>query len=334
MTPLTELPNATVPYVLEAGGGRGHQLIDQVGRCVVGAEESGEAMSVMTLVGPKGWPIPLHYHDHEFEFFYCYDGQVQLWADEESRLLIPGDFGYIPPGTVHSYQLHRAGSSFVGPIIPAGWDRFFDLCGTPYSGPAYAPGPYLPPPFEKFQQAEIEFNMKYRPDMSFTPPSDAAPDDALPGEQRAYFLRRGEGTRHLLGGQLQTALCTSAETGGRIAMTTVELPRGATMPAHTHARTHETLIVLDGVLSVTLDDAAHTATRGDTVNVPAGCAHAYAAQSGYAKVLTMSAPGGLERLFALAGEPTDQPIFPTGPAAPPDPERLAAAAAELDVSFA
>src|SRR4051794_34868610 len=104
--PVTTLPGEPVPYVIEAGSGRAHVLLGEVGRALAGAEETNGAMSVMALDGPKSErPIPLHYHDREFEFFYCLRGAVQLWADDESRVLQPGDFGYVPPGTLHAYQL-------------------------------------------------------------------------------------------------------------------------------------------------------------------------------------------------------------------------------------
>ncbi len=162
--PVTTLPGETVPYVIEAGSGRAHVLLGEVGRALVGAEESGGAMSVMTLDGPRAErPIPLHYHDNEFEFFYCLRGAIQLWADDSSRVLAPGDFGYIPPGTLHAYQLRGNFSTFVGPIVPGGWDRFFDLTGEPFATAAFPQGPKGPPPFEKFGRAEVEFKMKYRP---------------------------------------------------------------------------------------------------------------------------------------------------------------------------
>jgi quercetin dioxygenase-like cupin family protein len=122
--PVTALPGKPVPYVLEAGSGRAHVLLGEVGRVLMGAEETDDRMSVMTLTGPRaGRPIPLHYHDREQEFFFCWRGRIQLWADEESRVHSPGDFGFIPPGTVHAYQLrgnnsrsyarssHRAGTA-------------------------------------------------------------------------------------------------------------------------------------------------------------------------------------------------------------------------------
>jgi hypothetical protein len=40
-TALTALPGEPIPYVVTQGGGRAHLLIDQVGRCLAGAEETG-----------------------------------------------------------------------------------------------------------------------------------------------------------------------------------------------------------------------------------------------------------------------------------------------------
>jgi quercetin dioxygenase-like cupin family protein len=329
--PVTVLPGEPVPYVIEAGSGRAHVLLGEVGRALVGAEESAGAMSVMALDGPRAErPIPLHHHDDEYEFFYVLRGAVQLWADDESRVLAPGDFGYIPPGTLHAYQLRGHHSTFVGPVVPGGWDRFFDLTGEPYAGPAFPTGPKGPPPFERFGRAEVEFKMKYRPDASYAP-ATPLDDAAVPGAQQPYFLACGEGPRHALGGQLQTLLAGAEQTSGRTAMTTVEMAKGPGLPAHVHERTYESLMVLEGRLHVVLDGTEHTLGRGDTASIPAGVEHAYRGDGHYTKVLTMSAPGGLEKLIAGAGEATDEHIF--GPAGEVDVDALREAAAGLDVVF-
>jgi quercetin dioxygenase-like cupin family protein len=330
--PVTVLPGEPVPYVIEAGSGRAYVLLGEVGRALVGAEESGGAMSVMSLDGPRAErPIPLHYHDSDYEFFYVLRGAVQVWADDQSRVLQPGDFGYIPPGTLHAYQLRGHCSTFVGPIVPGGWDRFFALTGEPFAGAAFPTGPKGPPPLEKFGRAEVEFNMKYRPDAPYAPATEAA-DDTLPAAQQPYVLRAGEGPRHELPGQLQTLLVGAEQTSGKLTMTTVELCKGPGLPAHLHERTHEALIVLEGRLALTLDGAEQVLTRGDTASIPAGTEHAYRGAGHYTKVLTMSAPGGRERLIATAGTPTQEHIF--GAPASVDPDALRAAAAGLDVVFA
>src|SRR4051812_47672223 len=333
--PVTSLPGVAVPYVIEAGSGRAHALLGEVARALVGAEESGGAMSVMSLDGQKaGRPIPLHYHDHEYEFFYCLRGAIQLWADDESRVLMPGDFGYIPPGTLHPSQLRGHYTTFVGPVVPGGWDRFFDLCGEPYPDAGYpAGGPKGPPPFDKFARAEVEFKMKYRPDAQYAEARSDAADDTVPAGQEAYFLRCGEGTRHELAAQLQTLLVGAEQSSGTTTMTTVEMAKGPGLPSHVHERTHEALMVLEGRLRVVLDGEEHVLGRGDTASIPAGVAHSYAGDGHYTKVLTMSAPGGLEKLIArAAGEATDTHI--AAPASgSPDLDALREAAAELDVTF-
>jgi quercetin 2,3-dioxygenase len=328
---LTELPGQTTPYVLAAGGGRAHLLIDQVGRCLAGSEETGGALSMMTLDGPAGRPIPLHFHNQELEFFFCHRGTMQLWLGGQSRILHPGDFGYAPPGTVHAYGLLSHHAGFVGPIIPGGWDRFFDLTGIPYDGAAPFPVGFRPEvPFAKFGQAEHDFDMKYLPEAPYAEPSTEA-DDTLPGAQSAYFLRAGEGPRHRFAGSLVTALCTGAETDGKLNMFTLQTPRGAGVPAHVHDETTEALYVLEGSLRVWLDGEEHAVGGGDFVNIPAGTRHRWEGGAFFTKAVAMSTPGGLGRVLERAGEPTDLHMFSRDTPAPLTGEQLTAAAEGVDL---
>ena len=96
-------------------------------------------------------------------------------------------------------------------------------------------------------------------------------------------------------------------------------------------RTHAALTVLEGRLVLSLDGTEHTLARGDTASIPAGTEHAYRGDGHHTKVLTMSAPGGLEKLIASAGEPTSEHVF--GTAGPVDLDALRSASAGLDVSF-
>jgi quercetin dioxygenase-like cupin family protein len=341
MTPLstpgarTDLPAAAVPYVVSAGGGRAHLLIDQVGRCLGGAEETGGAMSMMTLDGPAGRPIPLHFHNQEYEFFFCHRGTMQLWLDGESRILHPGDFGYAPPGTVHAYGLLSHHAGFIGPIVPGGWDRFFDLTGIPYSGTAPYPVGFMPEvPFAKFGQAEHDFDMKYLPEEPYAQPRADAPDDTLPGSRTSYFLRAGAGPRHRFAGGLATALCTAAETDGKLSMFTLELPAGAGVPAHVHEQTTEGVYVLEGTVRVWLDGAEHQLSTGDYASIPTGTSHRWEGGSFFSKTVWMTTPGGLEAAVERAGEPTELDMFADDTVTPLSADGLAGAAEGLDVRLA
>ena len=330
----TELPGQATPYVLGDGGGRAFLLIDQVGRCLAGAEETSGAMAMMTLDGPAGRPIPLHFHNQEHEFFYCHRGPIQLWLNDESRILQRGDFGYVPPKAIHAYALHGNHAGFLGPITPGGWERFFDLTGIPYDGAAPFPVGFRPEiPFAKFGQAEHDFDMKYLPEHEYAAPTTDAPDDTLPDSSQPYFLRAGEGPRFLFAGGLATVLCGAAQTDGQVSMLTLELPRGAGMPAHRHARANEGIYVLEGSLRVTLDGAEHRLGTGDYVSIPPGTEHSWEGDAFFTKALVSSAPGGIEALIERAGEPTELHMFSRAAPEPLSTEALREAADGLDVTI-
>ena len=327
--PIRELPGKPVPYHLLDGEGRASLLLGQVGRTLAGEQETASALSVMSALGPADRPIPMHYHEREHDYFFCVRGRIQVWADGESRILTPGDVASVPPGVLHAYQFHDHYSQFMGPIAPAGWDRFFDFTGTPYAGPAYPQVDPSPPPFEKFGAAEAKFGMKYVMDAPYTEAGTGA-DDTLPGESRAYFLRAGEGPRHELFGQVAFQVLTGAESGGALGMTVTEGPRSAGLPSHVHERTHEAIFCLDGRVRVTADGDEAVLTRGDFFSVPAGVAHRYALEAHFNRFVTMYGPAGPERLHELAGTIASQRIFPEQ-APVVDEDRLAAAVAALDI---
>jgi quercetin 2,3-dioxygenase len=320
-----------VPYYLADGGGRSHLLLGQVGRALAGSEETGGQMSVMTAVGPAGRPIPMHRHEREHDYFFCVRGRIQVWADGASRILYPGDVASVPAGVLHAYQFHGHYSQFMGPIAPAGWDRFFDLTGSPYAGPAYPQVDNSPPPFAKFGEAEHRFAMKYFPEEPYPEPADGL-DDALPGTRSAYFLRAGEGPRHTLFGQTSFQLMTGAESGGQLGMTVTEGPRGPATPTHIHQSTYEAVYCLDGRLRFTVDGIEHLLTGGDFLSIPSGSEHSYVMEAQLTRFASMYGPAGVERFYELAGEVAEQQIFPEH-AVPADPGRLAAAASELDITF-
>lgn len=328
-----ELPGSATPYVLRHGGGRAFLLIDQVGRCLAGAEETNGAMAMMTLEGPAGRPIPLHFHNEEHEFFYCHRGPIQLWLNDESRILQRGDFGYVPPKAIHAYALHGNHAGFIGPITPGGWERFFDLTGIPYAGAAPFPVGFRPEiPFAKFGQAEHDFDMTYLPEHPYAEPTTDACDDTLPETGAPYFLRAGEGPRFLFAGGLATILCGAAQTGGQVSMVTLELPRGAGVPAHRHAESTEGIYVLEGALRLTLDGAEHVLGTGDYASIPTGTEHGWRGEAFFTKALVSSVPGGLERLLGRVGEPTELHMFGREAPAPLSAAALREAADGLDIA--
>ncbi|WP_216326469.1 quercetin 2,3-dioxygenase [Deinococcus aestuarii] len=327
------LPTTTTPYVLEAGGGTSGVLLGQTTRILVGGAQSGGALAVVAVLGPKDRPIPFHSHRGARDTFFVTRGQMQLWSGQESRVLNPGDFAYVAPGTAHAYQFLGNYTETVGVITPGGWEEFFVFTSNPYHGPAFPPVDTSPPPFERLGRAQELHDVAFRRDLSPFPATGGELGETLPGGEESYFLRADCGTRHVMFGQVCTVLAGGAQTGGALGMAVIEGPRGARMPAHVHRATHEVLYVLNGRLRVTLDGAGTVAYPGDCVNIPAGCVHAYALEGGSTRFLTMNAGAGIEGLFAVAGEAWAYPVFPDQTPAPGDQPDLARAEGTLDIAF-
>ena len=112
-----------------------------------------------------------------------------------------------------------------------------------------------------------------------------------------------------------TILVGGAETGGRLALVTLVLMRGAEPPRHRHHWEDEALYVLDGELAIWLGGAWHRVPTGAAILLPRGVEHGVAVVSARARVLAVLTPAGFEGFYRdLSG-------------AAPDLERLVATAA-------
>jgi uncharacterized RmlC-like cupin family protein len=67
-----------------------------------------------------------------------------------------------------------------------------------------------------------------------------------PRGEEPYFLRAGEGPRHVLFGHTCFQVLTGAQSRGRMAMTVTEGPTSAPVPSHHHDHTYETIYCLRG----------------------------------------------------------------------------------------
>ncbi len=130
----------------------------------------------------------------------------------------------------------------------------------------------------------------------------------LPGAPAPYVLRSGEGEKSLVFDQLFRILASGDETDGQYGAWTMKAPEGDRIPAHRHLRTHEFFYVIDGAMSVWMDDGAdyhskQTLEPGDFAFIPAGLVHAFKAERNAACFGAGTA--GFERFFHAIGQKTD-----------------------------
>ncbi len=148
----------------------------------------------------------------------------------------------------------------------------------------------------------------------------------------------GAGRAYDVAGELIVIKASSAETGGAFVVIELASRPGGGPPLHTHAAA-ETFTILEGAFEFNgrRDGApfAIRATQGDTVFIPGGAPHTYRCVGDVpGRTLLVLAPGAdMERFFAEAGRPAEEPSILPNPGGPPDIPRLMAAAARHGIAF-
>jgi hypothetical protein len=91
--------------------------------------------------------------------------------------------------------------------------------------------------------------------------------------------------------------------------------------------------VIEGELTVWVGGELFRAPQGSLVYAPPGVPHTFAITSDEARFLGMIQPTGFEQFLEEASVPATELTLPPDGAAPDDPARLAALAAEYDIEI-
>jgi mannose-6-phosphate isomerase-like protein (cupin superfamily) len=299
------LPGAAVPYVIRYGDGIRHNAAGQIVYTLAGTEETAGGFAALLAELPFDQrAIPLHYHEREHDTWFCLRGKLQVWCNEQSRVLGPGDFAYVKPRDVHSYRSVAPRSSFFGIVAPGGWERFFVEAGEAWGMTALPPEGH-PFDFRRMGPAMANNDVHPVPDATYaeaTPITDA--DRALPDANESYFLEAGYGPRHLLFGHLATTLMSRAQTAGMADVRVIEAPGGAMIPTMSHTTTTAFLFIVAGEVVVTIDGTDHRVTAGDGVNLPAGTRYSTRVESGIARWAACYANGNGAEIWDAGAETT------------------------------
>lgn len=139
-------------------------------------------------------------------------------------------------------------------------------------------------------------------------PDKLAYAGTLPGAPKPFVLGNGEGEKSLVFDQLFTVLLSADETDDQYGVFTAKAHAGDRIPGHMHRKTHEIFYIVDGELTLWMDDQADyhsrtTLTTGDFAYVPAGTVHAYQVNN-TTKCLGVGT-AGFERFFHAIGQKSD-----------------------------
>ncbi len=162
------LPGAPEPFFLQRGEGEHARLFGDLFTVLLSGDETEGQFGVMTADCPTGNVIPTHAHDATHEVFYVVDGAVRVFVQDRqgektSRLLGPGDFGFVPAGLAHAYRVERP-SRMLG-VVSGGFERFFQHMGAPTDVPSEQP-PFVPDP-PRMQAAAQAHRMQFLRDVDW-----------------------------------------------------------------------------------------------------------------------------------------------------------------------
>jgi quercetin dioxygenase-like cupin family protein len=112
-------------------------------------------------------------------------------------------------------------------------------------------------------------------------------------------------------GTLAIFKATAEQTGGRFSLVEQLAPRGMATPLHVHRQDDESFYVLEGELTLYLEDGAHPTQvcAGEFVHILGGVVHAFRVESETARWLDLTTPQH-ERFMRAAGEPARELVIP------------------------
>ncbi|KAJ9110539.1 hypothetical protein QFC20_002867 [Naganishia adeliensis] len=149
---------------------------------------------------------------------------------------------------------------------------------------------------------------------STSPSTLRLPDHASPlPSGKPYILASDQGeTITLVGsGSAMRYLATARETDDQFAVVHTRARADVPVPAHFHARTHDTFLCVRGTMKVWQDDQCRVLGPGDFASVPPRCVHAFQPLSPENEFIGIISPGSWTKMFNFIGEPfTDSPTFP------------------------
>ncbi len=114
----------------------------------------------------------------------------------------------------------------------------------------------------------------------------------------------GEGERHVLGASEVVIKASGAETDGTFFLSETTIAPGFPgPPPHVHERLHDMFYVLEGTLTVLVDDEPRGIGAGSFVCVPPGVVHAFSNPGDEpVRFLNFNTPAGWEAYMRELGE--------------------------------
>ena len=125
---MTTTETLITAYAAPAGTGERIWIVGDTLTFKATAETTGGTLTAIECEAAPGGGPPPHLHENEDESFYVLDGQFEILVGDELLRAGPGDYAFVPRGTVHRFA--NVGDA-VGRLLilftPGGLEQFFRL---------------------------------------------------------------------------------------------------------------------------------------------------------------------------------------------------------------
>jgi quercetin dioxygenase-like cupin family protein len=314
---VTEAPQYLRPYVLPKNMGQTARVGNQIYRFSVTGNSSDGAFLLMQTNAPNSNSLGVlpHIHESHYENFYCTKGRFQLWAQtngsteavQQTRVLAQGDYGSVPHGTTHTFQVLDPDTQMTGVIQPGGFEQLFiDIADGTY--PSDIGSPFIPANLsiaaassDAFISALTAYDVYA--ELTFAERADAVDGFAGTGNWRngsnelgadsttPNFIAKNYGPKYLNseGGvyKIIAPLAQETQSAGNFSMGTISMsPLLSNMTAETVSfDVHTAFQMEEGQLVVEIGGETASLIQGDVVFVPAGTEFTYYAAVSFTKFL-------------------------------------------------
>jgi quercetin dioxygenase-like cupin family protein len=148
-------PKGTAPAVWGPG---------DIYNLLVTGEESRDALFQFEATVPSGGGPPPHIHNQEDESFYVVGGYLEILVGESTYQAGPGDFVFVPRGTVHGFKNVGAETALqLVTFVPAGMEKYFREVFPAVTDRSAAPPPITDDLIRKMQEAAPRHGLAFAP---------------------------------------------------------------------------------------------------------------------------------------------------------------------------
>lgn len=156
---------ALAPRVVTANEGPSYRIVADFVTFKATAEQTGGAYGLFEGLSLPGMGTPPHYERYEDESFYVLEGTFTFLIGGEQRVLRPGDYAFIPRGTVHAFtNTGDTPARLLCLLTPGGiHEQFFAEAGEPIDDIANAPAPSGPPNISQLVAISAKYGIEILP---------------------------------------------------------------------------------------------------------------------------------------------------------------------------